>query len=101
MFLDLHTHSVASDDSRATVEQFVRWTGVLRKKGYQIDGFVLTEHRQFNHQIDYTKLGNENGLLILKGAELDAVKLMQSYEHFEAIQKSFTLKKVLEKDLLF
>ena len=71
MFLDLHTHSVASDDSRATVEQFVRWAGVLRKKGYQIDGFVLTEHRQFNHQVDYTKLGSENGLLILKGAELD------------------------------
>ena len=71
MFLDLHTHSVASDDSRATVEQFVRWTGVLRKKGYQIDGFVLTEHRQFDHQIDYTELGTESGLLILKGAELD------------------------------
>ena len=71
MFLDLHTHSVASDDSRATVEQFVRWAGVLRKKGYQIDGFVLTEHRQFNHQVDYTNLGSENGLLILKGAELD------------------------------
>jgi predicted metal-dependent phosphoesterase TrpH len=71
MFLDLHTHSIASDDSRATVEQFVQWAGVLRKKGRQLDGFVLTEHRQFNHEVDYTNLSGESGLLILKGAELD------------------------------
>tara|TARA_B100001750_G_scaffold43903_1_gene32288 strand:+ start:2199 stop:2849 length:651 start_codon:yes stop_codon:yes gene_type:complete len=71
MFLDLHTHSIASDDSRATVEQYVRWAGVLRKKGNTIDGFVLTEHRQFNHDIDYSALSAENQILILKGAELD------------------------------
>ena len=71
MFLDLHTHSVASDDSRATVEQYVRWAGVLRKKGHTVDGFVLTEHRQFDHDIDYSQLSSETGLVILKGAELD------------------------------
>ncbi|SVB30983.1 uncharacterized protein METZ01_LOCUS183837 [marine metagenome] len=71
MFLDLHTHSVASDDSRATVEQYIRWSSVLQKKGYRIDGFVLTEHRQFDHGLDYTDLSSESGLLILKGAELD------------------------------
>ena len=43
MLLDLHTHSVASDDSRATVEQYIKWANVLRKKGKSIDGFVLTE----------------------------------------------------------
>ena len=71
MFLDLHTHSVASDDSRATVEQYIRWSSVLQNKGYRIDGFVLTEHRQFDHGLDYTDLSSESGLLILKGAELD------------------------------
>ena len=71
MLLDLHTHSVASDDSRATVEQYIKWANVLRKKGKSIDGFVLTEHRQFNHNIDYSKLASESGLVILKGAELD------------------------------
>ena len=71
MFLDLHTHSVASDDSRATVEQYIRWSSVLQNKGYRIDGFVLTEHRQFDHGLDYTYLSSESGLLILKGAELD------------------------------
>ena len=93
MFLDLHTHSVASDDSRATVEQFVRWTGVLRKKGYQIDGFVLTEHRQFNHQIDYTKLGNENGLLILKGAELEILSFSNKASLLSTLEGIFEINR--------
>ena len=71
MYLDLHTHSVSSDDSRANVEQYVKWIGVLRKKGHQIDGFVLTEHRKFDFDKDYSELGGENDVLILKGSELD------------------------------
>ena len=70
MLLDLHTHSVASDDSRATVEQYIKWANVLRKKGKSIDGFVLTEHRQFNHSVNYSSLASESGPIILKGAEL-------------------------------
>ena len=71
MFIDLHTHSVSSDDSRAAVEQYVKWVGVLRKKGYTIDGFVLTEHRKFDFDKDYSALSKENGVLIMKGSELD------------------------------
>jgi len=71
MYLDLHTHSVSSDDSRASVEQYVKWTGVLRRKGRTINGFVLTEHRGFDFGKDYTKLGQDNDVLILKGSELD------------------------------
>ena len=71
MFIDLHTHSVSSDDSRAPVEQYVKWVGVLRKKGYTIDGFVLTEHRKFDYDKDYSRLAEENNVLIMKGSELD------------------------------
>ena len=71
MFLDLHTHSVSSDDSRATVEQYVKWVSVLRRKGHQVDGFVLTEHRQFDGEKDYTGLSADNDVIILKGSELD------------------------------
>ena len=71
MLLDLHTHSVSSDDSRATAEQYAKWTGVLRRKGYTIDGFVLTEHRKFDFDADYSSLAEENGVVILKGSELD------------------------------
>ncbi len=77
MYLDLHTHSVSSDDSRATVEQYVKWVGVLRRRGWQIDGFVLTEHRKFDHDVDYSTLARDNDVLILKGSELDT-----SHGHF-------------------
>ena len=33
MYLDLHSHSVSSDDSRATVEQYLKWIQVLRRRG--------------------------------------------------------------------
>lgn len=71
MFIDLHTHSVSSDDSRATVEQYVKWVGVLRRKGIAIDGFVLTEHRKFDYGKDYSELAAANDILIMKGSELD------------------------------
>lgn len=71
MFLDLHTHSVSSDDSRATVEQYVKWVGVLRRRGYRLDGFVLTEHRRFDFDKDYSALARDGGVAILKGSELD------------------------------
>ena len=71
MYIDLHTHSIASDDSKASVENFAKWTHVLRNKGFSIDGFVLTEHRQFDSFVDYSELSKEYDILILKGAELD------------------------------
>jgi len=53
------------------VEQYVKWVQVLRKRGYIVDGIVLTEHRKFDYDKDYSALAEQNGLLILKGAELD------------------------------
>ncbi|MDA1096553.1 MAG: hypothetical protein O3B84_04790 [Chloroflexi bacterium] len=70
-YLDLHAHSVASDDSRATVEQYLKWIRSLRGRGHKIDGIVLTEHRQFNATVDYSSLGDEYDVVVLKGAELD------------------------------
>ena len=77
MFLDLHCHSVSSDDSRATVEQYVKWVQVLRKRNYVVDGIVLTEHRKFDFDKDYSSLAEQYGLLILKASELDT-----RYGHF-------------------
>ena len=77
MFLDLHCHSVSSDDSRARVEQYVKWVQVLRKRNNVVDGIVLTEHRKFDFDKDYSDLAEQNGLLILKGSELDT-----RYGHF-------------------
>lgn len=71
--IDMHSHSVSSDDSRATVEQYLKWIQVLRKRGYSIDGIVLTEHRKFDKAIDYSGLARQYGVLVLKGSELDTL----------------------------
>jgi hypothetical protein len=68
VILDLHTHSIKSDDGRAKVENYCQW---IRTRDLPIDGFVLTEHRQFDTESDYSKLAAEFGLTILKGAEVE------------------------------
>ena len=73
----MHSHSVSSDDSRATVEQYVKWIQVLRKRGHTVDGIVLTEHRKFDFDKDYSDLANQYNVLVLKGSELDT-----RYGHF-------------------
>lgn len=68
MILDLHAHSLKSDDGRARVESYCQW---IRKKSVPIDGFVLTEHRQFDDESDYGPLEREFSIRILKGSEVE------------------------------
>ena len=68
MILDLHTHSIKSDDGRAKVENYCQW---IRKRNMRLDGFVLTEHRQFDFDSDYADLAHEFGLCILKASEVE------------------------------
>ncbi|HIF93499.1 MAG: PHP-associated domain-containing protein [Myxococcales bacterium] len=68
MILDLHTHSIASDDGRAKVENYCQW---IQRKALPLDGFVLTEHRQFDEASDYRGLEDKFGLLILKASEVE------------------------------
>jgi len=68
MILDLHAHSIKSDDGRAKVQNYCQW---IRTRKLPIDGFVLTEHRQFDFESDYGPLAEEFGLVILKGAEVE------------------------------
>jgi len=68
MLLDLHAHSIKSDDGRAKVENYCQW---IRKRELAIDGFVLTEHRQFDAESDYRPLAEDFGLVILKASEVE------------------------------
>ncbi len=68
MIIDLHNHSIKSDDGRAKVSSYCRW---IHKREIPIDGLVLTEHRQFDDESDYRALEDEHGLLILKGSEVE------------------------------
>lgn len=76
MILDLHTHTEASEDSRAPIEAYLKW---LTKKRAElpIDGIVLTEHRQWDAHKDYRPLEDAYGLRILRGAEVET-----NYGHF-------------------
>ena len=68
MILDLHAHSVKSDDGRAKVRNYCQW---IQSRNIGIDGFVLTEHRQFDFESDYSGLAEQFGLVILKGSEVE------------------------------
>jgi predicted metal-dependent phosphoesterase TrpH len=68
--LDLHSHSEASDDSRAPVEAYLNWIK-LRRAERPIDGIVLTEHRQFNRDADYRALEDRFGVLVLRASEVE------------------------------
>ena len=68
MILDLHTHSIKSDDGRAKVNNYCQW---IQSRDIGIDGFVLTEHRQFDFESDYSDLADKYGITILKGAEVE------------------------------
>ncbi|MDG1114113.1 MAG: PHP-associated domain-containing protein [Pseudomonadales bacterium] len=68
MILDLHTHSIKSDDGRAKVENYCQW---IRARELPIDGIVLTEHRQFDFESDYSALAKANDLVILKASEVE------------------------------
>ncbi|MSQ41631.1 MAG: hypothetical protein EXR65_01145 [Dehalococcoidia bacterium] len=71
-YLDLHAHSTdASDDAGGTVEGYLKWIVARRRKGYRIDGFVLTEHRQFDPGLDYGTLAAQYGVTVLRGAEVE------------------------------
>lgn len=68
MILDLHNHSIVSDDGRAKVENYCQW---IRKRELPLDGFVLSEHRLFDDESDYRPLEDRYGLLILKASEVE------------------------------
>lgn len=68
MILDLHAHSIKSDDGRAKVDNYCKW---IHARKIPIDGFVLTEHRQFDFESDYSDLAAEYELVILKGSEVE------------------------------
>ncbi|MEM1436818.1 MAG: PHP-associated domain-containing protein [Pseudomonadota bacterium] len=68
MILDLHSHSIKSDDGRAKVANYCQW---IRAKDLPIEGFVLTEHRQWDTESDYSALAQKFDLTILKASEVE------------------------------
>ena len=95
-YLDLHSHSTdASDDAGGTVEGYLKWLAGRRKRGYQVDGFVLTEHRSFDFEVDYSDLAAEYGIAVLKGAELETdIGHVLVYGVSERLKREFDFARV-------
>ncbi|HXH11422.1 MAG TPA: PHP-associated domain-containing protein [Alphaproteobacteria bacterium] len=70
MILDMHVHTRVSLDATATVEEYCE--ALLKyREIHPVDGFVITEHRVIDRSIDYRKLGERYGIVILQGVEVD------------------------------
>ena len=95
-YLDLHSHSTdASDDAGGTVEGYLKWIVARRKRGYIVDGFVLTEHRQFDPAVSYDALAEQYEVVVLRGAELETeVGHVLVYGISEEFSRRFDLSSV-------
>ena len=70
MILDMHVHTVASDDSTATIIGYIDLILAYRQV-HPFDGFVLTEHRSYTPGLDLRRYWDEFGVLVLQGIEMD------------------------------
>jgi predicted metal-dependent phosphoesterase TrpH len=70
VILDMHVHTVASDDSTATIEGYIELILAYRDI-HPFDGFVLTEHRTYTPGLDLQRYWDEYGVLVLQGVEMD------------------------------
>jgi predicted metal-dependent phosphoesterase TrpH len=70
MILDLHVHSIYSQDSPVEPEEYAQTLLNLQDQ-YRIDGFVLMEHRIYVQDMDFNALGQKYGIIILNGTEAE------------------------------
>jgi predicted metal-dependent phosphoesterase TrpH len=77
------------------VEGYLKWIVARRKKGYHIDGFVLTEHRQYDPSVDYSAIAGQYDVAVLRGAEVETdVGHVLVYGLTEAFTSQFDLSDV-------
>lgn len=53
------------------MEGYLKWIAARRRRGFRIDGFVLTEHRHFDPTVRYEELADRYDVTVLHGAELE------------------------------
>ena len=72
MILDLHVHSVFSQDSPVEVEEYARKTIELQRD-INISGFVLMEHNYLvgGEDCGLAAIGEKYGIVVLAGVEVD------------------------------
>ena len=66
----MHVHTVASDDSTATIAGYIDLILAYRQF-HPFDGFVLTEHRTYTPGLELRRYWDDYGVLVLQGVEMD------------------------------
>src|SRR4029450_8254080 len=66
----MHVHTVASDDSTATIAGYIDFILAYRQF-HPFDGFVLTEHRTYTPGLELHRYWDDYGILVLQGVEMD------------------------------
>jgi predicted metal-dependent phosphoesterase TrpH len=66
----MHVHTVASDDSNATIAGYIDLILAYRRF-HPFDGFVLTEHRSYTPGLELQRYWDDYGVRILQGVEMD------------------------------
>jgi len=70
VILDMHVHTVASDDSTATITGYIDLMLAYRQF-HPFDGFVLTEHRTYTPGLELQQYWDEHGVRVFQGIEMD------------------------------
>ena len=70
MILDMHVHTVASDDSTATIVGYIDLILAYRQF-HPFHGFVLTEHRTYTPGLELRHYWDDYGVRVLQGVEMD------------------------------
>ena len=77
------------------MEGYAKWIVARRKRGFHIDGFVLTEHRQYDPATEYSELSEQYGVAILRGAEVETdIGHVLVYGVTQEFVRGFDLKSV-------
>lgn len=66
----MHVHTVASDDSTATITGYIDLILAYRRF-HPFDGFVVTEHRRYTPGLELRQYWDDYGVLVLQGIEMD------------------------------
>ena len=70
MIVDMHTHSTNTDGYPRPCE-YAKWVVELRKRGYEIDGLILTEHDRYSPADFKDDFKRKYNVLVLRAVELN------------------------------
>jgi predicted metal-dependent phosphoesterase TrpH len=70
MILDMHVHSTLGEGGHARPSEYAKRVNYLRENGYDVDGFVLTEHNKFGKNGFHEEFKSKYDVTVFSGVEV-------------------------------